>query len=121
MCSVVFLILGYEQSLEQNVYDDTTGDFMNLLMDILHAARKPESAPIDDHSTKKLINLIATSKGQNYLFESSVITIFSRESFRQLYHVISNFSKIAGQTIHQCIEQMPRDPDYVKALLAIGM
>lgn len=115
------LILGYNQSLEQNVYDDTSGEFMNLLMDILHAARKPDSTPISDHSTRKLIKLIATSKGQNPLFESSVVTIFSRESFMQLYHVISNFSKIAGQTIHQCIEQMPRDPDYIKALLAIGM
>lgn len=113
--------LGYDQSLEQMVYDDTSGDFMNLLMDILHGARKDESTPIDERSTKRLINLIATAKGQNHLFESSVATIFSRESFRQLFHVISNFSKVAGETIQQCIEQIPRDPEYTKALLAIGM
>lgn len=94
---------------------------MNLLMDILHAARKPESSPVDEPYTKKLINLIATSRGQNHLFESSIVTIFSRESFKQLYHVIVNFSKIAGLTIHQCLQQIPRDPDYITALMAVGM
>lgn len=93
---------------------------MNLLMDLLYGTRKSENTPVDEHSTRKLINLIATSKGHNRLFESSIVTIFSRESFRQLYHVIINFSKVAGQTIQQCIEESSGDPDYNKALLAIG-
>lgn len=90
-------------------------------MDILHGVRKAENTPIDDFSTKKLIKLIAASKGEDLLFESSLVTIFSRESFKQLYHVIANFSHVTGQTIQQCINDAPRDPDYINALLTIGI
>lgn len=113
-------VLEYDQSLEQKIFDDTSGDFMNLLLDILHTARKPETTPVDQRSTKRLINIIATSKEENYLFQSSIVTVFSRESFKQLYHVITNFAQETGQTIHQSIEDGDKDSDYTKALLAIG-
>lgn len=112
--------LGYEESIEDQIYGDTSADFMNLLLDIIHAARKPESTPIDDQQTKKLIHLIANAKNENYLFKSSILTIFSRESYRQIYHVISNFSNVTGQTIQQAIKEIPKNRDYVKALLTIG-
>lgn len=99
---------------------DTFGDFMNLLLDILHGARKPESTVVNDQMTKKLINLIYSSKAQNRLFESSIVTIFSRESFKQLYHVVANFSAVTGQTIQQCIEEIPRNQHYIDGLLTIG-
>lgn len=93
---------------------------MNLLLDILHGIRKPESTVIDGHMTKKLINLIFSSKTQNRLFESSVVTIFSRESFKQLFYIIANFSRVTGQTIHQCIAEIPGNRHYTDSLLAIG-
>lgn len=93
---------------------------MNLLLDILRASRKDEETPIDDRHTKRLIQLIHKSVGGNHLFQSSIATIFSRESFKQLYHVIANFSRITGDTIQQCIEREPKQSDYAKALLTIG-
>lgn len=94
----------YNVTLEEDIADDTSGDFLNLLKALINTERSKNEKPKKSLCTKIAKELYDSAQNKQ-VNKENVINYFSTLSPKELKNMCQEYHKLSGQTIMEFIDK----------------
>jgi len=96
----------YDQSLEEWVAGDTSGDYKDYLLSLAAANRDSNAAPVTQEKAKEdAQKLFKAGEGTLGTDEKVFIDVFAKRSWKHIRKVAEDYAKLYSHSLHTAIEK----------------